>query len=119
MYDAIVVVARCAGAPTAMLLAQRGHRVLLVDRARFPSDTMSTHFMRPGELARLREWGLLDAVLATGCPPCLTFASYRGDYLLAGTPPLPDAGDRVRAAQPRRAAAARRAGGQPGRHRPE
>jgi flavin-dependent dehydrogenase len=43
MYDAIVVGARCAGAPTAMLLARAGHRVLLVDRATFPSDIMSTH----------------------------------------------------------------------------
>jgi flavin-dependent dehydrogenase len=40
MYDVIVVGARCAGAPTAMLLARRGYRVLLVDRASFPSDTL-------------------------------------------------------------------------------
>ena len=40
-YDAVVVGARCAGAPTAMLLARQGHRVLLVDRASFPSDTIS------------------------------------------------------------------------------
>ena len=39
-YDAIVVGARCAGAPTAMLLAQQGQRVLLVDRSTFPSDTL-------------------------------------------------------------------------------
>lgn len=90
MYDAIVVGARCAGSPLAMLLAQRGHRVLLVDRARFPSDTMSTHFMRPGELVRLRDWGLLDGALTTGCPPCETVTTYRGDHVLAGTPPLPD-----------------------------
>ena len=42
-YDAIIVGARCAGSPTAMLLARKGHRVLLVDRAEFPSDTLSTH----------------------------------------------------------------------------
>ena len=41
MYDAIIVGARCAGAPTAMLLARKGYRVLLVDRASFPSDTLS------------------------------------------------------------------------------
>lgn len=41
-FDVIVVGARCAGAPTAMLLARRGYRVLAVDRARFPSDTLST-----------------------------------------------------------------------------
>ena len=36
LYDAIVVGARCAGSPTAMLLARRGYRTLVVDRARFP-----------------------------------------------------------------------------------
>jgi flavin-dependent dehydrogenase len=41
-YDVIVVGARCAGSPTAMLLATSGYRVLLVDRATFPSDTIST-----------------------------------------------------------------------------
>ena len=45
MYDAIVVGARCAGSPTAMLLGRLGYRVLLVDKAMFPSDTMSTHFI--------------------------------------------------------------------------
>ena len=41
-YDVIVIGARCAGSPTAMLLARKGHRVLVVDRATFPSDTVST-----------------------------------------------------------------------------
>ena len=35
-YDAVVVGARCAGSPTAMLLARRGYRVLLLDRAASP-----------------------------------------------------------------------------------
>ena len=43
MYDAIIVGARCAGSPLAMLLARRGHKVLLLDKAAFPSDTISTH----------------------------------------------------------------------------
>jgi flavin-dependent dehydrogenase len=46
-YDAIVVGARCAGAPTAMLLARKGYKVLAVDRASFPSDTLSTHILHP------------------------------------------------------------------------
>jgi flavin-dependent dehydrogenase len=99
MYDVIVVGARCAGAPLAMLLARGGHRVLLADRAHFPSDTMSTHFMQPSELVQLRDWGLLDALLATGCPPCATVATHRGDFLLVGAPPLPDG---VAAYAPRR-----------------
>ena len=45
MYDAIVVGARCAGSPTAMLLARKGYRVLLVDRDTFPSDHISTHWI--------------------------------------------------------------------------
>ena len=45
MFDAIVVGARCGGSPTAMLLARHGYRVLLVDRANFPSDTISTHWI--------------------------------------------------------------------------
>lgn len=45
MYDAIIVGARCAGSPTAMLLARRGFRVLLLDRATFPCDTISTHIL--------------------------------------------------------------------------
>src|SRR5919197_3429664 len=68
MYDAIVVGARCAGAPTAMLLARAGHRVLLVDKASFPSDTMSTHFIHTSGVARLARWSLLDRIEATGCP---------------------------------------------------
>jgi 2-polyprenyl-6-methoxyphenol hydroxylase-like FAD-dependent oxidoreductase len=69
MYDAIVVGARCAGAPTAMLLARKGYRVLLLDKARFPSDTVSTHIIWPHGAAMLDRWGLLDRLAATGCPP--------------------------------------------------
>jgi flavin-dependent dehydrogenase len=36
VYDAIVVGARVAGSPTTMLLARKGYRMLLVDRASFP-----------------------------------------------------------------------------------
>lgn len=68
MYDVIVVGARCAGSPLAMLLARQGHSVLVVDRARFPSDTLSTHFITPDGVERMRTWGVLDTVLASGCP---------------------------------------------------
>lgn len=68
VIDVIVAGARCAGAPTAMLLARRGYRVLLVDRARFPSDTLSTHFLQPRGAAMLARWGLLERLRDTGCP---------------------------------------------------
>ena len=69
MFDAIVVGARCAGAPTAMLLARRGYKVLLVDRAAFPSDTISTHIVWPHGAELLAQWGLLPGLAATGLPP--------------------------------------------------
>ncbi len=85
-YDAIVVGARCAGAPTAMLLANKGYRVLLVDRASFPSDTLSTHVIHAPGVAALRRWGLLDAVTATGCPPIETYSFDFGPFTITGTP---------------------------------
>jgi 2-polyprenyl-6-methoxyphenol hydroxylase-like FAD-dependent oxidoreductase len=68
-YDVVVVGARCAGAPTAMLFARRGYRVLLVDRAAMPGDTLSTLYIQQPGVARLARWGVLDAVRASGCPP--------------------------------------------------
>ncbi len=65
MYDAIIVGARVAGSSTAQLLARRGYRVLLVDRATFPSDTLSTHQIQLPGSAALKRWGLLDKVIAT------------------------------------------------------
>ena len=86
-YDAIVVGARCAGAPTAMLLARRGHRVLLVDRARFPSDTVSTHLIHPPGVAALQRWGLVDRLAATGCPPVSRYSFDFGPLVIGGAPP--------------------------------
>ena len=85
-WDAIVVGARCAGAPTAMLLAKKGYRVLLVDRAHFPSDTISTHIVQPLAAAALARWGLLDRLIATGCPAMNTYSYDFGPVVLEGAP---------------------------------
>ena len=85
-YDVIVVGARCAGAPTAMLLARKGHRVLLVDQASFPSDTLSTHMIHAPGIAALRRWGVLDQVIASGAPPIDTYSFDFGPFTIAGTP---------------------------------
>jgi 2-polyprenyl-6-methoxyphenol hydroxylase-like FAD-dependent oxidoreductase len=69
MYDAIIIGARCAGAPTAMLLGRKGYRILLVDKSTFPSDTLSTHIVWPHGTEIMDRWGLLDRLAATGCPP--------------------------------------------------
>jgi len=85
-YDVIVVGARCAGSPTAMLLARKGFRVLVVDRATFPSDTISTHLIHPPGVATLQRWGLLDQVVRTGCPPIDTYAFDFGPFTISGAP---------------------------------
>jgi 2-polyprenyl-6-methoxyphenol hydroxylase-like FAD-dependent oxidoreductase len=85
-YDAIVVGARCAGAPTAMLLARQGHRVLLVDRSTFPSDTLSTLVIQPEGVAALQRWGLFEEVAATGCPPIERYTFDFGPVVISGRP---------------------------------
>jgi flavin-dependent dehydrogenase len=90
MYDAIVVGARCAGSPTAMLLARKGYRVLLLDRAGFPSDTLSTHYIHQPGGAALKRWGLLDQVVASNCPPIRRQVLDLGPVTLAGAPPPAD-----------------------------
>jgi 2-polyprenyl-6-methoxyphenol hydroxylase-like FAD-dependent oxidoreductase len=84
-YDVIVVGARCAGSTTAMLLARNGHRVLVVDRATFPSDTLSTHVIHAPGVAALERWGLLDRVVATGCPPIESYSFDFGHFTISGT----------------------------------
>jgi 2-polyprenyl-6-methoxyphenol hydroxylase-like FAD-dependent oxidoreductase len=74
-----------------MLLARQGHRVLVVDRATFPSDTVSTHVVHPPAVAALGRWGLLDRVVATGCPPIDTYAFDFGPMTIAGSPGTADA----------------------------
>ena len=97
-YDAIVVGARCAGAPLAMLLAERGQRVLVVDKATFPSDTLSTLVIQPTGVAALERWGLLGEVVATGCPPIERFTFDFGPVVIAGRPRAATNGAGVRAA---------------------
>jgi 2-polyprenyl-6-methoxyphenol hydroxylase-like FAD-dependent oxidoreductase len=85
-YDAIVVGARCAGSPTAMLLGRAGHRVLVVDRATFPSDTISTHLIHPPGVAALERWGLLDRLESSGCPPIENYRIDFGPFVIGASP---------------------------------
>jgi flavin-dependent dehydrogenase len=77
--DVVVVGARCAGAATAMLLARAGHDVVVVDRATFPSDTMSTHAIARGGVVQLHRWGLLDDVVSSGAPKIRRVEFHTGD----------------------------------------
>jgi flavin-dependent dehydrogenase len=69
MYDLIVIGARCAGSPAAMLFAQLGYRVLLLEKSRFPQDKLSSHYIHQPGVALLDQWGLLDKLRDAGCQP--------------------------------------------------
>jgi len=66
--------------------------VLLVDRATFPSDTISTHILWPHCAEVLARWGLLGTLAATGAPPiCRRMTFDVGPFALRGA--IPDAND--------------------------
>jgi glycine/D-amino acid oxidase-like deaminating enzyme len=67
-HDVVIVGGRVAGSATAMLLARLGHDVVVVDRATFPSDTVSTHSIARSGVVQPHRWGLLDEVVDSGAP---------------------------------------------------
>lgn len=67
-FDVIVVGARCAGAPLATMLARAGVSVCVVDKDRFPSDTLSTHGIQPTGVKVLERIGVLDSLLKVAPP---------------------------------------------------
>jgi flavin-dependent dehydrogenase len=62
--DVVIVGARCAGTAAAVPLVRAGHRVVVLDRARFPSDAFSTHVLVPNGVSELKKMGALDRILA-------------------------------------------------------
>ena len=93
MHDVIIVGARVAGSATALLLARRGLKVLVLDRAAFPSDTLSTHQVQVPGVARLARWGVLDAVLRAGTPATRTVRFDQGQAVFTGRFPAYDGVD--------------------------
>ena len=84
MYDVIIVGARVAGSATALLLARRGLKVLLLDRATFPSDTLSTHQVQVPGVARLARWGVLDQIMEAGTPAIRNVQFDQGEAVISG-----------------------------------
>jgi glycine/D-amino acid oxidase-like deaminating enzyme len=81
-FDVVIVGARCAGASTARLLARHGQRVLLVDRAKLPSEIAHGHFIHRHGPRRLQHWGVLERIVASGCPPVSMVTIDLGDFPL-------------------------------------
>ena len=86
-YDVVVVGARPAGAGTALLLARQGARVLLIDRGRYGSDTLSTHALMRAGVMQLQRWGVLPRIAAA--TPRVTRATlvYGGEALAVDVKP--------------------------------
>lgn len=62
-----------------MLLARAGHRVLVIDRGRYGTDTLSTHALMRGAVLQLHRWNLLPAVIASGAAPVRKATFFYGD----------------------------------------
>ena len=84
-FDVVIVGARCAGSPLATMLARRGLRVCLLDKAEFPSETLSTHVIQPSGVAILDRLGMLDAVLAAGAVSLTHFTFAASDARIDAT----------------------------------
>ena len=83
--DAVIVGARCAGSTLAIALARNGWDVMLVDRATFPSETVSTHMVFPNSLARFEQLGVLDTLRAAHDVPLLDFRVIGFGHEIAGS----------------------------------
>jgi len=79
-YDVVIVGGRCAGSPLATLLARRGVKVAVAERATFPRDTLSTHIFQAHALAFLDRLGVIDQVVATGAPYTNVVDTRQGDF---------------------------------------
>jgi len=77
--DVIIVGAGPAGSAAAILLAARGHRVILADRARFPRDKPCGDYCNPGAVQALGRLGCLDDARAAGAADIAGIALYAQD----------------------------------------
>ena len=89
-FDVIIIGARVAGSALATLLGQYGHRILILDKATFPSDTLSTHFFRAPSLKVFEQVGVFDQILLTSPKLINSFYDFDGQV---SNQPVKDSGD--------------------------
>ena len=86
--DVAIVGSRAAGGALALHLARQGLDVVAIDKASFPSPTMSTHVIYPNTIARLEDLGVLDAVMAHRPPPLYTAWNHEHRMFVAPHTPV-------------------------------
>ena len=93
--DVLVVGAGPAGSATALLLADSGHSVVMVDRASFPRDKACSEYMSPEAVRILDRLGVVVALEQAGAVPlagssvtAADGARLQGRFALAGHRPF-------------------------------
>lgn len=68
-HDVVIVGGRLAGSAAAAALARAGRDVVVLERGRLPSDTLSTHVLFSAGIEEVRRMGALDELLALDPSP--------------------------------------------------
>jgi len=63
-HDVVIVGGRLAGTTAAAALARSGRDVVVLERATFPSDTLSTHVLFAGGVEEMRRMGAFERIAA-------------------------------------------------------
>jgi menaquinone-9 beta-reductase len=91
-YDAIIIGGGPSGATAAVLLAQAGWRVAVVERARFPRRKVCGEFISGTTWPLLRQLGVADPLLEIAGPVVRRVGVYAGDALVTAELATPTEG---------------------------
>ncbi len=86
-YDALIIGAGPAGATTALLLAQAGWSVAIVEKKVFPRRKVCGEFISATSLPLLHKLGIAELYLAEGGPPVTQVGLFVGDTILTSAMP--------------------------------
>ena len=91
-YDALVIGGGPAGATAAILLAQAGWRVAVVEKKQFPRRKVCGEFVSATSWPLLGALGVAEPLLAQAGPEVRRIGLYAGTTMLAATMPSPRGG---------------------------